>query len=146
MKKLLACFLTMCTILVSMSMPVFAAETGVTTNVRTEKPTVKIVNNEIGIASARNIDYWNTHGATAISNTTINVRPGAGENLKIHLYLYSNNSITIQVAPAGGSFRTVTTWNSTGHHWADLVSGTNGGTYSVRFIGSTVADGGIYSE
>lgn len=106
---------------------------------------VSSANEETTIAP-RNIDYWNTYGMATISNTMIKVTPGAGENLKIHLYLYSNNTITISVAPVGGSFRTVATWNSTGHHWADLVNGTNGGSYWVKFTGSTIADGGIYSE
>ena len=60
--------------------------------------------------------------------------------------MHSTNPITISVRPNGGTDRVVATWNTIGDHWADLVRGTNSGTYIVTLKGPTIADGGIYSE
>ena len=99
-----------------------------------------VVGTSTSVLAAENEQY------VVIGNTSFRVFPGKGENLKIHLYLYTNNKITISVRPEGGSSRTVATWNSKGHHWADLVRGTNGKGYWITISGSTIADGGVYSE
>lgn len=37
-------------------------------------------------------------------------------------------------------------WTTEVHHWADIVTHTNGGTYTVRLIGPAYVTGGFYSE
>lgn len=140
MRKFFALFLTMCMFMVGTCTSVFAAENKQEANIEATSSTN---DNDI---SMLNTDYWKTPGPVVIGNTTFQVFPGKGENLKIHLYLYSSNKITISVQPEGGSTRTVATWNSKGHHWADLVRGTNGRPYWITISGSTIADGGVYSE
>lgn len=140
MKKFFALCLTMCMLVVGTSTSVFAAE-----NKQEVNTAVASESDDSGI-STLNTDYWTTPGPVAIGNTMFSVYPGAGENLKIHLYLYTNNDITISVKADNGSWRTVANWGSVGHHWADLVRGTNGGRYTIWIQGSTIADGGVYSE
>ena len=140
MKKFFALLLTMCMLVVGTSMSAFAAEPEVSTNVTS---TIDATSTSI---TPRNTDYWNTYGPLAIGNKSIRITPGAGKNLKIHLYMHSTNPITISVRPNGGTDRVVATWNTIGDHWADLVRGTNSGTYIVTLKGPTIADGGIYSE
>lgn len=141
MKKILGLCLTFCMILVA-STSVYAAEAKPTSEGRLEE--VKEAANAEN--SARNIDYWNTHGPLVISDSSFKVTPGAGENLKIHLYV-TKGPVTIKIRAQGSSgYTTIATWNSTGHHWADLVTGTDGGYYWVNIVGPCIVDGGVYSE
>ena len=137
MKKLLALCLTLCMAL-SMSSVAFAAETP--TVVETSAET------ELSVASARNIDYYTYPEQILDGYKTVRVTPGSGEALKMHVYIQSG-ALTVLVKPASSTFYTKkATWNSNGHHYVDLVSSTNGGSYDVRIFGAAAwFDGGIYS-
>ena len=78
---------------------------------------------------------------------TFAVNPGSGKNLKMHTYLKSGN-LTVWVSThAGYGYQKKATWNTNGHHYVDLVSGTGNQTYYVRLWGTAAYfDGGIYSE
>lgn len=95
MKKYFALFLTMCMLVVGTSTSVLAAE-----NEQYVNTEVASASDDTGI-STLNTDYWKTPGPVVIGNTSFRVFPGKGENLKIHLYLYTNNKITISVRPEG---------------------------------------------
>ena len=137
-KKLLALGLTLCMAL-SMSSAVFAAET-------TTSPVAEATTEVSEAAVARNIDYYTFPNQILDGYKTIRVTPGSGEALKMHVYLESG-ALTVWVKPAGSLFYSKkATWNTIGHHYVDLVSSTNGGSYDVRSFGAASwFEGGIYS-
>lgn len=142
MKKILALCLSVCMLLTCATTTAFAAEPDNTLAEQKKEVTGTSTTNV-----TRNIDYWNTAGPLQISQWSTRVSPGAGENLKIHFYV-SVAPIKIEISRPGGGKTLIANWTTTGHHWADLVRGTDGGDYWVDMTGSPVAivDGGIYSE
>lgn len=142
MKKFLASFMTMAMILSTMCMakPAFAQESSNVFDVESTS--------ESNVA--RNIDYWTfPDGSFVAGGKYVTVYPGAGENLKIHIYL-TGGTLIVKVRPTGtNNWRSVATFKGVGHHYADLVSGTNGGGYDVGLYGTggvATFSGGIYSE
>lgn len=137
MKKFLTLCLTLCMAL-SMSSMAFATETSTTTENQAETG--------VSIKSLTNIDYHTYSEMILDGYNTVRVSPGAGEALKMHVYMQSG-ALTVYVKPANSSIYTKkATWNTTGHHYVDLVSSTNGGSYDVRIFGAAAwFNGGIYS-
>lgn len=137
MKKLLVLCLTLCMAL-SMNSVAFAAE--IPTVVETSAET------EAFVASARNINYYTYPEQILDGYKTVRVTPGSGETLKMHIYIQSG-ALMVWVKPSNSTLYTKkATWNSNGHHYVDLVSNTNGGSYDVRIFGAASwFDGGIYS-
>ena len=75
------------------------------------------------------------------------ITPGSGRNMKIHVYMYSG-SLTVWVKHSSSSnWTSIATWNTSGHHWADLVCPTSSGSYNIRLWGSAaIFKGGVYLE
>lgn len=132
MKKFFATILSLCMVL-STSTIAFAAEAPVT-----EATSIT--------AETRNIDYYTYPDQLLDGTKTVTVTPGSGEALKMHVYL-SSGSLTVWVKPSSSSVWTqITTWNTIGHHYCDLVSNTDGGSYQVKVFGAASwFEGGIYS-
>ena len=137
MKKFLALCLTLCMAL-SMSSVAFAAETPETPATQSKT--------EVSTVAARNTDYYTYTKQILDGYKTVRVSPRSGVTLKMHVYLESG-ALTVWVKPAGSTFYTKkATWNTIGHHYVDLVSNTNGGSYDVRLFGAASwFEGGIYS-
>ncbi len=137
MKKTIAIILSLALVMVCGTTNVLAAN-----NKESSKESTSTKN-------ARNIDYYTWGDGYVQSGTTyVKVTPGRGQNLKIHLYLKSGN-VSISIKSSTGSYRYIAMWNTNGHHYADLVSPTDGGTYTVQLSSPGAPawfSGGIYSE
>ncbi len=137
MKKFLTLCLTLCMAL-SISSVAFASETPETTDTQSKT--------EVSTVIARNTDYYTYPNQILDGYKTVRVSPRSAVTLKMHVYLESG-ALTVWVKPAGSTFYTKkATWNTIGHHYVDLVSNTNGGSYDVRVFGAASwFEGGIYS-
>ena len=115
--------------------------------VATEVPEAKNKSEEtVAMAEARNIDYYTYPNQLLDGYKTVTVYPGSREALKMHVYM-SSGALTVWVKPSSSNFWTKkATWNTTGHHYCDLVSSTNGSAYQVRVFGAAAwFEGGVYS-
>lgn len=94
-----------------------------------------------------NRDVWTTSGLLYVSERGIDitVKPGVGENLKVHFVLskvfLNNMSLKIYL---GNTL--VANWNTEGHHWADVVTNTSSSTYKIRLVGPAYINGAFYTE
>ncbi len=94
-----------------------------------------------------NQDVWTTSGLLYVSERGIDitVKPGVGENLKVHFVLsklfLNNMSLKIYL---GNTL--VANWNTEGHHWADVVTNTSSSTYKIRLVGPAYINGAFYTE
>lgn len=148
MKKILALCLTFCMCLTCASTTAFA----------TEGSNDLVVQNEDVMDTADdtsimplNTDYWTTD-ILYIGNQngfTKKITVPKGQNLKVHFalskLLLEKMELYVQVLE-NGSYKTIAHWTTEGHHWADIVTHTNGGTYTVRLVGPAYVSGGFYSE
>ena len=101
-----------------------------------------------GVALA-NTDYYTFNSTNYFDGVSIvSVTPPAGKTLKLHLYIENEAGLYVWVSTSiSGPWTQVAYWHGSGHHYTDLVSNTNGGTYYIRFLGAaTHAYGGIYTE
>lgn len=140
MKKILMIMLTL-TLVLSMPTMVFAKEnsTSITENSLQSTSNVSSI-------SPKNIDYYTFPSQILDGYKTVSVKPGSGEALKMHVYL-SSGSLTVWVKSASSStWSKKATWNTIGHHYCDLSTKTNGGTYQIRLFGAASwFEGGIYT-
>ena len=144
MKKTFAILMALCMTFVSGSFQVFAKET-TPQYCHEERVTTASLDDSV---STYNTDYFTFRDNAVLDGyQTIVVTPGSGEALKIHTYIMSG-SLKVQVKKSSALFyKTIATWNNNGHHYADLVTNTDGSTYYVRLFGAAALfNGGIYSE
>lgn len=143
MKKFFALFLSLCLMMSCTTMSAFAAEES---SIPTEQVAqISATNSSASVLSTNNYDYWNSHGEVYIDKFSYNIDPLPGENIKIHLYLCSG-SVTVKLRNKFGIVRTIATWNTEGHHYADLITNAQRTGYTVILEGPAVADFGIYEE
>ena len=137
MKKILALCLALCMML-SVSLVAFAAEVPTDT---AEQPETSVSE-----AVVRNKDYYTYPDQYLDGYKVVEVTPGKGEALKMHVFL-RNGAIKVWVKPKGGLFYSQkANWTDYGHHYVDLVPNTSGETYQVRIFGTAAwFEGGIYS-
>lgn len=147
MKKFLALCLAFCLFLTCASTTAFAAEDN---NLIVPNVDAIDATGEAGIMPC-NTDYWTTE-LLYIGNQnglTLKITVPKGQNLKVHFYLskllLEKMELYVQLLE-NGKYKTIAHWDTEGHHWADVVTNTNGGTFTVRLVGPAYVHGGFYSE
>ena len=110
-----------------------------------------------------NQDVWTTSGLLYVSERGIDitVKPGVGENLKVHfvlsklflnnmsLKIYLGNTLVVVEHDTDTMLACdylVDNWNTEGHHWADVVTNTSSSTYKIRLVGPAYINGAFYTE
>lgn len=147
MKKFLALCLTFCMFLTCTSTAVFASEPSSDSALQTED--TANTTDELGIMPL-NTDYWTTQLLyIGEKGFTQKIKVPKGKNLKVHFALsklfLEKMGLYVQVLQ-NGSYKTIAHWTTEGHHWADIVTNTKGGVYTIRLVGPAYVSGGFYSE
>lgn len=143
MKKLLAAMLLFCMMLTGIPATVNAAECS---NNETNQMEMLELTNDEGIVPY-NRDVWSTNGILYVSEKgiTITVRPGAGENLKVHFALSKLFLTNMRLRIYLGD-KLIANWNTEGDHWADVVTNTGSAGYKIRLVGPAYISGAFYTE
>lgn len=132
-----------------MTVSAFAADTSVAPAADASDASVEASeSNAVSEASARNVDLYLWPSNTLLDGfNTVVVTPGKGANMKIHLEIIMG-SVKVQVRKSGSlTWKTVADWETSGHHWADLVTNCDSGNYQVRlFCTTALFSGGVYTE
>ena len=144
MKKILAICLLFCMMVTCVPATVNAAEYS-----DNETRQVEMINSsaEEGIVPY-NRDVWSTNGLPLYigkEGREITVRPGVGENLKVHFLLNKLFLSDMRLRIYLGN-KLIANWNTEGDHWADVVKNTSSSSYTIRLVGPAYINGAFYTE